>query len=124
MRFGILVFLMAVCGAVAGGVLPALYPAETSDVERTVSNAATKVIADPSELNPLRWIFDDVKSQVESGANRSEFPVGKPVEFGSFPTVTPSSQFHFDNDQQNAFSQQTIFNSTQNHMVPRGAPSR
>jgi hypothetical protein len=96
MRFLILTSVVALGAAVVGAILPASYADQIASTAHLVKDGAAKVIADPSELNPIRWVFDGVQHQVEANAKQSSLFVGTPVATPTFPTVTPSSQFHLD----------------------------
>lgn len=95
MRFLILASAVAFGAAVIGATLPAPYADQVTSAARTVRNGAAKVIADPSELNPLRWVFDFVKEQVQTNPNNSSLFAGTPVTAPHLVTL-PQSQFHLD----------------------------
>ena len=77
MRFLILIAGVAFTGAVVGATLPAPYAYEIASDADIVRDGAAKVIADPSELNPLRWVFDVVKDDVQSNSGKSDLYLGK-----------------------------------------------
>lgn len=97
MRLGLLLVVAIACGAIAGVLMPSSYLDEAASAGRTVGDAATTVFYDPSELNPLRWIFDWEKKQIETNANRDTFAIGKPVTLRPFSAATMSSKLRLDN---------------------------
>jgi hypothetical protein len=77
MRFEFLVAAVAAGGIVTGTAIHTLtaWPAQTASQPRS----GAQITFSLADLNPLRFIYDEVMKQATSNTNRASFAVGTPM---------------------------------------------
>jgi hypothetical protein len=86
MRFGLLVAAVVAGGALMGTTAQFLLDAssQNSAGAQAQGTSSTQVKFDISDLNPIKWIYDEVMKQVTTDAKNPSFAVGTPMPEADF----------------------------------------